>query len=130
MFIRYVYENKKHPKFSWSEFVKKWISNQNVVHTKYENLRINTSYELQKIIRSLNKIELSKSKADEIALKYSFENQSNRKAGEENINSFMRKGIVGDWKNSFTKESKELFAEFAGEELIKLGYEKDYSWIK
>ena len=73
---------------------------------------------------------MSDSKGQQIADEYSFENQSKRVAGNENINSFMRKGIIGDWKNSFTQASKELFAEYAGNELIKLGYEKDYSWIK
>jgi len=39
-----------------------------------------------------------------------------------------RKGIVGDWKNHFTEEHKDYFKEIAGDLLIELGYEKDYSW--
>ena len=42
----------------------------------------------------------------------------------------MRKGIVGDWKNHFTPASRAMFDEFAGEQLIKLGYETDNSWVQ
>jgi hypothetical protein len=129
-FMKHVYETKKHPKFSWSEFVNKWAELEGAVNVKYEDLRLNTSTELQKIAKKLNGIKLSDAKAQKIADEYSFESQAKRKAGEENINSFMRKGIVGDWKNYFTQESKELFAKYAGDELITLGYEKDFSWVK
>ena len=60
--------------------------------------------------------------------KYFFRKLYGRKEGEENNNSFLRKGIVGDWKNYFNKESKKVFKEYAGRELIKLGYEKDFKW--
>lgn len=42
--------------------------------------------------------------------------------------SFERKGIAGDWKNHFNKESKKLFKEFSSKELIKLNYEKNDNW--
>lgn len=64
-----------------------------------------------------------------IAQKYSFQNQAKRIAGKENIYSFLRKGISGDWKNHFNKESCEKFNFYAGKELIKLGYEKNADWI-
>ena len=39
-----------------------------------------------------------------------------------------RKGQIGDWRNHFTEEHKQLFKEVYGDTLIKLGYEKDYDW--
>lgn len=39
-----------------------------------------------------------------------------------------RKGIIGDWKNHFTEEHKELFKKIAGQLLIEEGYEKDLKW--
>jgi len=50
-----------------------------------------------------------------------------RSIGKEK-NSFMRKGIVGDWKNHFSKEARKLFDELAGEQLIMLGYEAGHDW--
>ena len=37
--------------------------------------------------------------------------------------------MVGDWRNQFTREAREVFDRHAGEELILLGYEKDHSWV-
>ena len=42
--------------------------------------------------------------------------------------SFFRKGNVGDWKNYFTEEHKELFKKEIGQLLIEEGYEKDLEW--
>ncbi len=130
LFLKYVYETKKHPRFSWKDFVDSWADNRQAIHVKYEDLRLNTSYELQRIVKEIAGIELHENRAQQIAYEYSFEKLSKRKSGNENKNSFMRKGIIGDWKNHFTKETKELFAGYAGDALITLGYEKDYSWVR
>ena len=59
----------------------------------------------------------------------SFEKLSKgRERGQEDSSSFFRKGVSGDWKNYFTERNKEIYKEEAGELLIRLGYEKDYSW--
>jgi hypothetical protein len=55
--------------------------------------------------------------------------QSGRKPGEVKINSFLRKGVVGDWQNHFSQEACEIFNHFAGNELIILGYENDTTWV-
>ncbi len=128
-FIEYIFSRKKQLNFTWSDFVQKWYGEKNVVHVKYEELQNNCIYHLQRILSELTVSHFDKEKLIKIVDEFSFENQSKRKSGEENIKSFLRKGIVGDWKNSFTRESKELFAEYAGNELIKLGYETDYSWV-
>lgn len=39
-----------------------------------------------------------------------------------------RKGQIGSWRKTFTDEHKKLFKEIAGDLLIDLGYEQDYSW--
>jgi len=46
----------------------------------------------------------------------------------ERPNAFLRKGKVGDWKNYFTDEAKQLFKEIAGEELVCQGYEASLDW--
>jgi len=43
-------------------------------------------------------------------------------------NTFVRKGIAGDWKNNFAQKHKEIFKSVAGEVLIMLRYEEDMSW--
>jgi hypothetical protein len=68
-------------------------------------------------------------KALKISKKYSFERMSGRVPGEEDKHSFVRKWGVGDWKNHFSKDAKEIFNLYAGDALIKSGYEKDGGWL-
>ncbi len=59
----------------------------------------------------------------------SFEKLSRgRKRGQEDPGSFFRKGVVGDWKNTFTEKDKVLFEKEAGGLLLELYYEKDRHW--
>jgi hypothetical protein len=51
-----------------------------------------------------------------------------RKQGQENKESFFRKGKSGDWKNHFTPELRAMYREVAGDFLIEFGYEQDYDW--
>lgn len=39
-----------------------------------------------------------------------------------------RKGQIGNWKEVFTEEQKQIFKDVAGDLLIHLGYEQDYNW--
>lgn len=126
-FIDYVYMRKIHPKFSWSDFVNQWIQ-RDVVFIKYESMRFEPVSELIRITKSLSGMEIDENFASNIVTLYSFEKQSGRKDGEENINSFMRKGIVGDWKNHFSDEAIDTFKKYAGHQLIALGYENDLNW--
>ena len=55
----------------------------------------------------------------------SFEKLSRgRERGEEDPTSFYRKGVAGDWRNTFTEQDRRVFEETAGDLLAQLGYEK------
>jgi len=127
-FIEYKFTHKRYPRFTWSEFVNSWLD-KDVPIIKYENLLKDAVQELGRAIHKLCKIEIDKNRLRYIVEKYSFKNLAKRNPGEENKHSFLRKGIAGDWRNKFSKEACEVFNYFAGKELIKLGYEKDDSWV-
>ena len=128
-FINYTFALKSSPRFSWSDFAEAWYKLNNAVHVKYEDLLKDTTGELIRVVKKLSGNELFVGKARDIAEKYSFEKLSGRKQGQENKFRFLRKGIAGDWKNYFNKEARELFDFYAGDQLLKLGYEKDRSWV-
>ena len=73
---------------------------------------------------------LSLEEATAIAEEFSFERQAGRQPGEENKRSFLRKGVVGDWRSHFSPEAREAFNRYAGDELILLGYERDRAWVE
>lgn len=128
-FIEYMFTSSNHKHHTWPEFVNYWSGTKNSIETKYEVLHENTGHELQRILKHLTGKDYDLNKLNDIVEKYSFKNQSRRKPGEESKNNFLRKGIVGDWQNYFNQESSEIFDNYAGEQLIKLGYEKDHNWF-
>lgn len=141
VFIEYLFTNKP-SKFqnytfmgNWTSFNQSWLdyvekfSPSNVLMIKYESLLNDSINELERICDWTNtdaKVDISK--IQDVIDKYSFKNQTNRDNGKENTNSFLRKGISGDWKNYFNKECVEIFKHYAGDMLIKLNYEKDTNW--
>lgn len=118
-----------YPGYSWSDFVNRWHGRKGPVFTSYEAVSENPLRELRRVLDHFGRRPYSEDELAEIVSAFSFERQTNRKRGEEDVNSFVRKGIVGDWKNVFNDEAREVFNHFAGRELKLLGYEKDDSWV-
>ena len=126
-FIEYVFTHQPNPNFSWSDFVNKWAGNKNVIHVHYEDLHKSAEEELQRIVYQLTGKIISYNRAKEIVYECSFKRQSSKT--KDSKNSFLRKGIIGDWRNHFSNEAKIVFDRYAGKALIQLGYEKDHSWV-
>lgn len=129
-FIEYSFVKSRQPRFTWSKFVDTWYDHPSAVLVKYEDFRSDGAAVLADTVLKLANVQLDPVRAQMIVDKYSFGNMTGRKTGEEKKNSFLRKGIVGDWKNSFNQESNEVFAHFASSQLIKLGYELDTKWAE
>lgn len=53
----------------------------------------------------------------------SFERAASRAQGQEDAESFFRKGIAGDWRSVFTHRDREIYSDVAGEQLAAMGYE-------
>jgi len=58
-----------------------------------------------------------------------FEVVTGRARGSEQADAFVRKGISGDWRNVFNREAAEIYAAYAGETLVRCGYEPDQEWV-
>lgn len=131
-FIEYVHSNEiksSSPfKFTWSEFVRDWID-KDVNMVKYENLINDCFGTMKTLLESITNNSIDENRLNEIIHKYSFENQTKRKPGQEDIKSFIRKGQPGDWKEKFTRESAKKFNNYYCQEMIKLGYIKNDRWI-
>lgn len=129
-FIEYCFSQQQHMKFSWADFVRRWYKRPKITYVRYEDLHRDSISELQRIVNSLTGKQLSPEKAAEIVEEFSFIRQSGRSPGQENKHSFLRKGVVGDWRDRFSPEARKLFDHFAGDELILLGYEPDRTWVR
>lgn len=128
-FIEYIFENPYGSKQNWTQHMSSWLNREGVVYVRYEDLRQDCVGTMRRVLD-----EHTRSAPDEhiaeIVNRYSMERMTGRKPGEEDTSSFIRKGVVGDWKNHFTRESAELFDALAGDMLIKSGYEQDREWVQ
>ena len=131
-FIEYIFEKDKSSispyKFTWAQFVQDWYK-RDCITIKYENMVSDGVNEINRVIEQLGCDDISLSKIESVVDKFSFANQTKRKPGQENKNSFLRKGQPGDWQNKFNRSAAEVFDHYAGKELIQLGYESDNSWV-
>lgn len=116
---------------TWSAHVRDWLDepHENVAPVSYEALKANTIGAFSDLITRLigrpadrRLVELSVARND-------FTLTSGRQPGAERMDDPLRKGIVGDWRNHFTRETAEVFHRYAGHELVMLGYEPDRSWV-
>lgn len=106
-----------------------WLGHEYVT-VRYEHLLTDTVGEMGRVLRELTGREPDLTRLEHAVAKNSFEATAQRARGEESKGAFLRKGISGDWKNYFTPESARVFDEYAGDLLIRLGYERDKDWVE
>lgn len=128
-FIDYCF-TEAYPGHSWVDFIQHWRERDGWVGTTYERMSADTESELRKIVESMTGEPADEGRIEQCVEKYSFEAQTGRSKGEEDEGSFRRKGVVGDWRNKFTREAREVFDHYAGDLLVELGYEEDRSWVR
>ncbi|MBV6633923.1 MAG: sulfotransferase [Alphaproteobacteria bacterium] len=115
-------------------FVKNWVKVQDdcarydknhpgTMHQiRYEDLHQNPEETMKTVLEFLE-VDTSEEAVGKCVYGGSFERLSEgRKRGEENRDSFFRKGVVGDWVNTFEPRHIELIHSVAGDHLERRGY--------
>jgi len=123
-----------HPRFFYSQFLDSWLGRPGVCVVRYEDFLEAADAQLIRVVRFLGRsVDLDRIR-DSVA-ENSFESTTRRLYGAERSKGtadntrFVRKGIVGDWKNHFNEKSCRLIEKFEGSSLRRLGYENDPSWV-
>lgn len=129
-FIRYLTEHPTGCRQSWQDHNNAWIDQPGIRYLKYEDLRTDCVETMKKHVYSLVGDEMNEDRIERAVDQFSMKRMTGRNPGEEDTGSFIRKGVVGDWKNHFTKEAGEVFDALAGNVLVRLGYEQDNSWVQ
>ncbi|MCG8448181.1 MAG: sulfotransferase domain-containing protein [Pirellulales bacterium] len=114
---------------AWPDFVLGWHNKPHVVSVSYEELLQDGVQALRRVVEELTGEEADNWRLETAVEKFSFERVTGRKRGTADITQHARKAIIGDWKNTFSREAAEIFNEYAGDALIELGYESDKQWI-
>jgi hypothetical protein len=119
--------------FEWYEGWWRYRNNNKVMFVKYEDMKRNPLKEIRRIATFLGK-KLDDTAIDKIGSITTFEYMKHNDMTNyrwastnlhHNISPFMRKGVVGDWKNYFTpKQNNDI--EKPIQQLVKLGLEFDF----
>jgi hypothetical protein len=98
-----------------------------VLTFSYESLLADTADMLRRLLAFLE-IPEDRAIQEDMLRRSSFEFTTGRARGQESTNNFYRKGVAGDWVEQLRDEDKALFAERAGDLLVRLGYEESADW--
>lgn len=115
----------------WTQPIEAVMSSEESVFTiRYEEMLKDQEKVLIEFFKYIS-VDSSPKVAAKCVKEASFEKMSGgRKRDQEEVTAKVRKGVSGDWKRYFTRRDGELFHRYAGSCLIKIGYEKDASWIQ
>jgi hypothetical protein len=98
-----------------------------VVTVRYERMIFDPAGELQRVLGEHGR-SVAPSRIAQALDVNSMVSVTGRQPGQEDEGAFIRKGVVGDWRSSFSDESCEMFASQAGDTLVQLGYESSADW--
>nr|XP_060611044.1 amine sulfotransferase-like [Anolis sagrei ordinatus]XP_060611045.1 amine sulfotransferase-like [Anolis sagrei ordinatus] len=118
----------------WLDHIEGWSDqkdNLNILFLMYEEMKKNLKSSILKMCNFLGK-SLTEKVLDDIVVKASFENmRTNSSIHVENLSPelldhskgrFLRKGIIGDWKNTMTVAQSERFDRVFKERMEKLPF--------
>jgi hypothetical protein len=111
----------------WSSYIRAW-ANRRVIFDYYEKFLESPEKRLGHLLKVMTGHEIDEGKLANTVRKYTKENFSASLDEAFRHNTFVRKGIQGDWRNHFSEKNISAFKEAAGDTLIFLGYESNNDW--
>lgn len=110
----------------WSNYISVWMKTS-AIACKYEDLLDDTVTVLDRLFSSLGQ-QVSGNILENCIEANTRDNFRKALGQTFKYNTFVRKGISGDWKNYFSEDNINVFKECAGKTLIQLGYEENMQW--
>jgi hypothetical protein len=111
----------------WSNYVEAW-GRESVPTIRYEMFLTYPIQSLEGVLNAIGKCDVSRQALERTISKFTKENFGASLGNVFKHNTFVRKGVAGDWRNYFSKNSVAAFKATAGEALLTLGYELNSDW--
>jgi hypothetical protein len=116
------------PPLVYPNYIDHWIADPRLTyHTKYETLHKLKGQEIKNILGACG-IMISPQRANAVWDYQLFSKVKSRYPGR--FEGSMRKGVVGDWKNYYTRNCCEEITKIMGEFMLRQGYIKGLAWWK
>ena len=133
-FIEHEFKNPRDARSNWRDHVMQWHDGgrgrAGITYLSYEELVADTEGTLGGSIEAITGNRPDEWVVRQTVEKYSMARQTGgRSAGDEDRDSFIRKGVAGDWVNHFGPSAARRFNDLAGDALVAVGYEPDLDWI-
>ena len=132
-FIEFEFNNPgRGASLNWRDHIEDWVRPERkgtMAYLSYERLKQDCVGTLSEAIESLTQTPIDTVRLQRTVEKMSMQRQTGREPGQSDITQHVRKGVVGDWRNHFTREAAGVFDEMAGDTLVHLGYENDRKWV-
>lgn len=135
-FIEHEFTHPRDCRQNWRDHVDEWFGpgddasgRPEIAYVSYEQLREDCAGHLSRVCERVSGKAPDRWLVEATVDKWSMERATGRRPGEENRGDLVRKGVVGDWVNHFSREAAERFDELAGETLVRLGFEPDRGWV-
>jgi len=123
---------------SWQDYVMRWLNAEfDYTRTNYEALSKDAAAEVTRILEARG-LPVDRKRIAVAVQRQSFDSRKEhiRQWGHKYARGrafnlrFMRKGIVGDWRNHYTRAHGKMAETYWGEAMRLLGYTEDGSWWK
>ncbi len=129
-FIEAMFLNPQGVKENWGDHTLNWAKKADrypaIVPVRFEDLLTDTAGTFKQVLRQKYSI-VDEAEADDIAQRHQFKRQAKR--DESSHRTPMRKGQSGDWRNYFSRTSRQMFDHYAGDSLLAFNYEPNRDWV-
>ncbi|EIM96466.1 sulfotransferase [Paraburkholderia hospita] len=106
---------------AWSNYVTAWADTK--THTiRYEDFLANPHAALGATIKTMTGVDMPPSLLEYAVSAHTKEKFAQSLSRTFKHNTFVRKGVAGDWKNHFSDRNTECFNQIAAEAMALLGY--------
>ena len=103
-------------------------TNPLILELKYEDVIRDEESAFRSLFAHYGFDERAVAACTEIAARFSFRNVAGRRVGQVRKKSHLRSGRPKQWQAELGDVQKARFKQLHGEDLIRLGYEKDLDW--